>query len=224
MASKNYIPTKDADFANWLANLASYVATNYTALGLTVAQSEALAADKGEFDTAYNAHLVEIQTAKSKRQAKSERRDAAEATVRTLVKLMQANPAVTDVQRQAMNITVPDPTKTPAPPPTTYPVPQVKDIESLEHTLLVTDSATADRAKPDGVRGTEVWMTILAPGQPLPVDPSDLTLVDVTSTGKVVQAFAGADANKTAVYRMRYVNTRNERGPWGPQVSATIAA
>jgi hypothetical protein len=39
-----------------------------------------------------------------------------------------------------------------------------------------------------------------------------------------LKTFAGADAGKTAHYRLRWVNTRQEAGPWSPVYSATITA
>jgi hypothetical protein len=44
-----------------------------------------------------------------------------------------------------------------------------------------------------------------------------------TATPYVVE-YTSADAGKTASYMLRWVNTRDEKGPWSQTVSATITA
>jgi hypothetical protein len=36
--------------------------------------------------------------------------------------------------------------------------------------------------------------------------------------------FRAADGGKTAVYMLRWVNTRGEKGPWSDVTTATVAA
>ena len=84
------------------------------------------------------------------------------------------------------------------------------------------DEATPTRtAKPDGVRGAQIWVKI---GDPAPLDPSELTFLATDTRTPYVATFDGADANKVAHYMLRWENTRGETGPWSETASATIGA
>jgi hypothetical protein len=224
VADNNFIPAKDADFNNWLSNFATYALAHATALGLSTAQGETLQNDQTLWDAAYDAHLVEVQTAKVKTQSKNQTRKSATANLRALIRQLQANPNVTDEQRLALGIPVRKTGKTPVPAPSTRPVTEVERIEEFAHTLRIFDSASNKSAKPEGVELAEVRMKILPAGTPAPVDPSELDFAGTVSTTRMRHTFGASDAGKTAYYRLRWLNPRGEAGDWGPQTSATIAA
>ena len=72
--------------------------------------------------------------------------------------------------------------------------------QRLQHTLPFRNEGAAGRAKPEGVRGCEVWCV----------------------TGPGPATFDAADAGKTGHYFFHWVNTRYESGPWSATVAATI--
>jgi hypothetical protein len=224
MPNKSYIPSRDSEFKLWSATLVTGIGSNPTGYGVSAGKMTALGDAQAKFDDDLNAHLAAQAAAKTATQTKRQSRSDFVDLIREVVKGIQANPAVTDAMKTAIGITVPDDHRTPAPVPTTHPIPQIEDIEPLTHDVRYADSASGTRAKPDGVRAAEVWMTILPAGAPIPTDPTGFELVDINSNGKFVQNFDAADATKTAAYRLRWLNSRNERGPWGPVVTATIAA
>jgi|GEM_PF-1771410 len=85
----------------------------------------------------------------------------------------------------------------------------------LTHELrLVDEGSPTRRGKPPGVSGAEVWVKLIEAGQPAPTDPAVLSFLKLTSRPTVRTEFRAADGGKTAVYMLRWVNTRGEKGPW----------
>ena len=58
--------------------------------------------------------------------------------------------------------------------------------------------------------GAELWVKV---GDPLPVDPAELTFLSLDTRTAYVADFDGADVNKVAHYMLRWENTRGETGP-----------
>src|SRR5687768_12284835 len=151
MAGKSFIPAKDAEFKNWLANFVAIATSDASTYGFTTAQITAITALATEFDTVYAAHLTAKNQAKVATDAKNKaRRDAAD-NARTLAKLVAANAAITDAQRTALGVPVYKTGKTPVNVPTTQPIGRVDDIEEMIHIVRITDSESNKAAKPDGV-------------------------------------------------------------------------
>jgi hypothetical protein len=208
----DYIPRTDADLDNWQANtLIPYISANKVALGVSDATVTALTGAQTTWNTAYAAHQLAQSTATSKRQDKDAARAALVALIRSTVGQMQANPAVTDTQRAAMQITVPDTTPTPAPVPTTRPVGKIDTSERLRHTIEFRDEATpTSRAKPAGVSACELWLFV---GTTAPTGPEAMHLQAVDRSTPYLMEFESSDAGKTAWWALRWVNTRGEHGP-----------
>ena len=53
-------------------------------------------------------------------------------------------------------------------------------------------------------------------------DPKDLTFLALDTATPYLAEYASADAGKTAYYMLRWVSTRDEKGPWSETVEATI--
>ena len=138
----------------------------------------------------------------------------------TLVKLIQAKPAVTAESKQAIGITIADTTKTPVAVPTTAPVGRIEQPNRLEHNLHFADATTPTlKAKPAGVRGCQIWVKI---GTTPPASVSELNYLATDTRTPYVAQFDAADAGKTAYYWLRWENTKGETGPWSSAVSATV--
>jgi hypothetical protein len=69
-----------------------------------------------------------------------------------------------------------------------------------------------------------VWVKLIDAGQPAPTDPSVLSFLTMTTRPTLRTDFRAADGGKTAVYMLRWVNTRGEKGPWSDVTTATVAA
>ena len=219
----DYIPRPDGDFDAWQTNFVDYAVANAIALGLDpIVDIPPLTAAQGVWASDYPANTAAQAAAEAARQAKVGARSAFEGVVRPLVARLQASPEVDDTERQALGITVRDTIATPVQPPTTRPVVSVDTSQRLRHTIAFADElAPTSKAKPDGVRGAQLWIKI---GDPAPVGASELTFLATDTRTPYVADFTGTDANKVAHYMLRWENTRGETGPWSETASATIGA
>jgi hypothetical protein len=224
MGSKNYIPNRETEFNAWLPNFVTVASANSGVLNLSPAQVTALTTLMDTYTGAFTEHVTQQAVARAQREAKDEARRAVIADIRPMVRVIQANKAISDVLREQLGITIPKTDKTPAPVPTTSPIAQVEDIESFIHILRITDSVSNKTAKPNGVDGLEIWQKIVPAGQAAPTDPDELAFAGFATTSKITRDFDASDAGKMVYYRSRWVNTTGKTGPWGPQVGATIAA
>ncbi|MBL9001499.1 MAG: hypothetical protein JNK25_10230 [Phycisphaerae bacterium] len=55
-------------------------------------------------------------------------------------------------------------------------------------------------------------------------DPATFSFLTMTTRPSVRAEFRSGDGGKTAVYMLRWVNTRGEKGPWSEVTTATVAA
>ena len=214
------IPAPDPAFNNWQVTLIAYITANRAALGVSTGDLTALTAGQTAWTAAYATHQATQTQALSDRQAKDDARADYTTLIRATVGQMQKNPAVTDTQRQAMQITVPDTTRTPAAVPTSRPTVKIDSSQRLSHKLEFRDEATpTSRAKPAGVTASEVWLFV---GTTAPAGPDAMHLQGVDRSTPYLMEFDSADAGKTAWWALRWVNTKGEHGPWSATVSATI--
>ena len=190
------IPAPDPAFNNWQITLIAYITANRAALGVSTGDLTALTAGQTAWTAAYATHQATQAQALSDRQAKDDARADYTTLIRATVGQMQKNPAVTDTQRQAMSLTVPDTTRTPAAVPTSRPLVKIDTSERLRHTLTFTDEATpTSRAKPAGVAACEVW---LLTGTTAPAGPDAMHLQAVDKSSPYIMEFDSADGGKTA--------------------------
>lgn len=217
----DYIPGPDANFQAWQANFVNFANANLAALGLTAADLAPVTAAQTTWTTAFPAHVAAVNAAKAAKQAKDEARAGYVAVIRPLVRRLQASPQVTDAERAGLGITVRQ-EPTPIGPPTTSPVCTIECGNRLQQTLRFADSATPTRkAKPAGAIGVEIWNKV---GTAPPAGEADLRFVAVDTNSPYVMNFDSADGGKTNYVWMRWVSPTGERGPWGEQAQATIAA
>ena len=217
----DYVPAPDPAFDNWQGvTLLPYITANRAALGVSTGTLTDLTAAQTDWTGKYATHQATQAQAVSDRQAKDDSRNAYEALIRSTVGQIQKNPAVTDTQRAAMQITVPSGTHTPAPTPTSRPVGTVDTSQRLMHKIEFRDEATpTSRAKPAGVAACELYLFI---GTTAPAGPDAMHLQAVDKSTPYLMEFDSADAGKTAWWALRWVNTRGEHGPWSATVSGTI--
>ena len=218
----DYIPRPDAQFDSWQVNFVTYLSANLAGLGLVAGDLTPITAAQTPWNTNYAAHIAAQAAAIAARSNKDGSRAAFEAAVRPLVRRLQASAAVSDPERAALGITIPDPTGTPVVPPTTRPLVSVGCGQRLRQDIGFMDEATpTSKAKPPGVIGAEIWVKV---GGPPPVDPADLEFLALDTRTPYLAEYAGAQGNLVAHYMLRWVNSRGQKGPWSETASATIGA
>lgn len=217
----DYLPGPDADYQAWVSNFVTYANANLAALGLVAADMTPVTTNQTLFNTNFAGHIAAKAAAQAAKQNKDESRSGLTAAIRPLVRRLQASSVVSDAEKAALGITV---AQEPGPigPPTTAPICSIQCGARLQHTLNFVDETTPTRrAKPAGVLGVEIWNKV---GETPPVGESELRFVAVDTNAPFVLNFPSADGGKTAYYWLRWVSPTGERGPWGEQSQATIAA
>jgi hypothetical protein len=215
------IPHPDAEFHNWAGPFSAYVATNGADMGLSPDDIKPLTDATSAWNTAYPAHTTAHAAASAATSVKIQARDAYEAVARPIIQQLQASPKVTDAQRKTMKLNVHLKTRTPASVPTTKPMATVDTSKHLQHTISFLDSTSSgSKRKPAGVASCEIWSKV---GGPAPTDYTQMMYVESPTKTPCLVTYEGAQAGLTVWYWMRWVNTRNQKGPWSDPVSATIA-
>ncbi len=235
----NYIPRPDGNFSAWANHYYDAVKKFYDAQGLDPDLLTPLQKALETWNARHPAHVALQAEAEGGRQAKDQARAELEREIRPVTNFVQGYPKTTDADRAEIGITVRDTSKTPSPTPTTRPLVSVDPAARLTHELrLVDEGSPTRRGKPEGVAGAEVWVKLIAPpaaSQPAnspsgaseadPIgDPATFSFLTMTTRPTLRTNFRAADGGKTAVYMLRWVNTRGEKGPWSDVTTATVAA
>lgn len=218
----DFIPTTDADFNTFSSNLKTYVNAHLADFGLVAADVTALNDAQTAWDTAYPAVAPAVAAAAAATQAKVTARENLTTELRSLVKLIQAKPAISNGSKQAIGITIASGTRTPVAVPMTAPIGRVEIQNRLQHTIHFADATSpTSKAKPAGVRGCQIWVKVATTP---PADVSELHFLATDTRTPYVAQFDQADGGKTAYYWLRWENTKGECGPWSATVSATISS
>lgn len=217
----DYLPGPDADYQAWVTNFVAYANANLAALGLVAADMTPVTTNQTTFTTNFAGHIAAKAAAQAAKQAKDDARAGLTAAIRPLVRRLQASAVVSDAEKAALGITVAN-TPSPIGPPTTSPICSIECGARLQHTLRFVDETTPTRkAKPAGVLGAEIWTKV---GDTPPTSESELRFVGFDTNAPYTVNFNAADGGKTAYYWLRWVSPTGERGPWGEQSQATVAA
>jgi hypothetical protein len=129
------------------------------------------------------------------------------------------NPLVTDPDKERLGLHVHSSSRHPVPPPTTPPVVVKVDTSASQRHIIHFGKDGGGMAKPDGVHGCEMYMK---KGEP-PTSDAELTFVGTDTRSPFTVDFDIADLGQTVHYKLRWVNTRGQHGPWSKQVSAVVA-
>jgi len=224
-SGEHYMPRPNGNFAAWANHYFDAVEKWWSVNGFNDSELKPLKEALSAWVAAFAAHVKAQAAAEGARQAKDAARVELEKQVRPITNFVQGYPKTSDADRATIGITVRDTSKTPSPTPTTRPLVSVDPGTRLTHELrLVDEGSPTRRGKPPGVSGAEVWVKLVDAGTPAPTDPAVLSFLTLTTRPTVRTEFKAHDGGKTAVYMLRWVNTRGEKGPWSEICSATVAA
>jgi hypothetical protein len=218
--AENRIPDGDPEFDTFMQTHVPYIVSNVVAMGLTGAQGTALNSDLGGWTSAFGAHNTAQATAQAATETKDGARDVLETRFRQYAGVIQANPAVTNTQRESAGVTVVDTIRTPTPEITTRPILMVDTSQRLRHTIKWADESTpTSRARPAAALGLELYRKI---GGTAPVSVEGCEALGLITNSPNVEEYDAAHANQTVYYLGRWMNKRNQRGPLSLVISATV--
>lgn len=216
-----YIPAKDVDFLAWLDNFDDLTSVNFATYGLSGGDAASITTVRTAYDTAYAAATNPATRTPVTIAAKDTAKATALATVRPLAQLIRNNPAVTDDDRVALGLTVPDTDPSPVPAPTTFPLLDLLAATPGQHQLQYRDSDTpTTKAKPDGAIAMELWQTI---GVSPALSPVGSAFVGTITKAPFFISLDVGDVGKYATYFGRWATRRGLTGPWSSPVSMTVA-
>jgi hypothetical protein len=239
LMSEQRIPRPDGDFTAWSAQYVESVKKFWSVQGLDDTDLKPLEEGQAKWSAAFTKYVQAEAAYNAALEAKRAARAEFESAIRPVSAFIQTYFKTTDADRATIGITVRDTGGTPVPPPATSPLVSIKLGDRLKHTLRIVDEATPLKlAKPKGVRGCEVWMKLVdhadtlptddapdAPlGDPFLSDPSTFTYQGLATRAHHDTEFPLEARGKSAVYMLRWVNTRGTPGPWSEIASATVAA
>jgi hypothetical protein len=218
----DYIPAPDDEFDTYLRDqFAPYVGANFAALGLTAADNTALQDANTAWGYAWVAYTNAQAQLNSATMDKDHKRADAVTIIRRLAQTVQQNPAITDMQKAGMGITIRKTTKTPVPVPTT--VPTLTRVDTSTRAILrlfFVDSTTPDsKAKPPGVQSVEIREQI---GGTAPTDPNTMAFLAIETRAPYRADFEATDIGKTVYFAFRWLNTKGQPGPWSQIFNAVI--
>ena len=225
--SKNYIPSNDARFWDWVQNLYSEATKGFTKWKIA-APELFLEAPMADFEIKL-AKMSDPNRGRIDTLEKNVSRKALEKVCREYVQgFLARNPLVTDVDRQRLGITVYDTIPTVVPPPA---IPAEGDLYfpangMVEVRNIRAVGETADRRADYGVR---IYYGILGTSDETdrfrisapPKTGDDLPHSVFTRLKKHRFNFVG-DSGREAFFCVRFENSKGQAGPWGKILSAFI--
>jgi hypothetical protein len=220
--SANFLPTRDQDLDAWSANFDTRITATPTAFGILASDATAFHALAADFSAKLAAAVNPSTRTRVTVQAKDISRAALKSKARTLAKVINAYPPITNAQRADLGLTVRDGTPSPIPAPTTQPIVNIEGSGGGVSLLRLADETTPlKKAKPPGVFAALIYTKIDGPA---PVTPADAQFSGVaTKTLHSVNLPSGS-AGKTLWVLAQWINERGENGPTSVVTSAMIAA
>ncbi|MDR1866576.1 MAG: hypothetical protein LBR08_13535 [Bacteroidales bacterium] len=220
MHRSDYIPSRDGDFLEWVKHLFTYVQEHAAEWGLDPMELSNLVLMVSSYETVYNRYK-DPNRGSADVLAKNEARDALKDATRQYVREhLEYSSRVSDEERRHAGLPVHDRKPTPSPPITDRPVAEVDFSAHQRHSIHVKVGKLTGRSKPAHASGFEGWRKT---GGDAPASDSDWSYAGFSSRSPLVLDYPQTDVGKTVYYRFRWMNTRNQPGPWSETVSAVIA-
>lgn len=218
----SYLPNKEDQFAAFVHNFVNQLTQHPDRYHIGTERVDRVTSLMNLWDTTVTDAVAARDAARAATLRKDQSRYSLEEVVRELSRIIQADPDVTDEDRELAGLPVRKTTRTPVPPPKTVPTGTVIGTERLQQTLTYSDASTPTRrARPDGVTGCEVWVAV---AEVAPTNPADYRFVVLSTRTPEVVTFAPEEGGRTAHYLLRWVNGKGQQGPLSAPISATIPA
>lgn len=217
-----YIPPKDADLANWSQNFADLIDAAPSTYGLQPSDAATIVAANNAWQAAY-ALAVNPTTRTTVTVAdKNTQKIAAVIIFRTYAAQIRLNPGVSNPDKLALGLNLPNNSPSPIPPPPTFPILGIASAGPGQHEIRYADSASPSARKKAAnalqmqlVRGVAVAAI---------ADPALCSFLANVTKQPYQSVFTDpADAGKVATYFARWSTRNGELGPWSAGVSMTVA-
>jgi hypothetical protein len=212
-----YIPNKDAEVVQWGRNYSDLLTDDPPRYGLSAADALIV---QTQFDI-FNASYERATDPSTRTIVTVADKDGEKLTFLQLARqyaaIIRANAGVSDEDKTALGLHIPDPTPTPIPPPTTYPTVSILLLGSGEMQLFIADQLTPDiKAKPAGVAGCLLFRKFAATR---PTDMVGALLHRVITRADTVLDTSDVPPGNFIAFQGQWFNKKGQIGPIGPVVS-----
>lgn len=200
-----YIPTKDADLVTWGLNWATLLNGDPARYGVTSPEAALQQTNYDDFSAAYT--LASDPTTRSPTTVahKDGTKALFLADARALAAIVRANRGVTNDDKIALGLNIPDPVPTPIPQPTSVPNFTILGATPSLHTIQYKDSEIATgKAKPYGVIGAAVFRKISA-NDPGNFDDANPEFLGVYSKSPMAISIPNGVRGQTAYYWAQWI-------------------
>ena len=216
----DYLPRRDPELGQWAANFSALITAAPTTYGLVAGDASTIAT----YVSAFTSALAVVNNPATKTKATVAAKDGAKAAmldiVRGYAQQVRNNNGVSNADKTALGLTIPDRTPTVVPPPTSQPLLNIIGATPGVHTLRYADASTPDsRRKPVGTIGLQLFVAI---GAGAVTDPAVAPFRAFVTRQPYGVSFEPADHGKLATYFARWQNGKGEAGPWSNPVTFTI--
>lgn len=218
-----YIPSRDADLNNWLANFSALITASPMTYGLLTTDATAIAAAVAAWVAAYT--LVTSSATKTAQTvaAKNTQRVTVLSIVRPYAQTISLNAGVSSGNKIALGLNPRTSTPSPISPPASNPVLTLQSLGVFNAILRYRDSAASVsvKSKPYGVKLCRIYGKISA----TPVtDPTTLPLIETVTKSPFQLDLTGMTAGATFYCAAQWQVQSGGLSPFSPMLSFTVAA
>jgi hypothetical protein len=222
MNHRNYLPRGDRGFLTWITVFLLYLMSRLTKFKVPQEEYDGLEQEKNVYAQKLDVANADATRTPMNIKGKNDAKKVLEKHVRKVVKeYLINNHLLTNEDLMMLGLPIHDTTPTPAPVPEDMPVCKVDISTHRQHSVHVTPGIPVGKSKPPKVHGFEVWGKV--GGNP-PADDTEWTYVNFSSRSPLRISYPTTDVGKTAYYQARWVNSRNQPGPWSESYVVAVIA
>lgn len=219
--AQDFLPAREADLAQWTANFHALTTATPLAYGLTAPQALQFAT----LDDIWQAALSLALDPPTRTAPTVAAKDVAMTNIKGYARLLAAAvrgfPSITPEQLSALGLTVPSGSRTPVPPPVTYPIVSVLSTAGNAITLAMADQNTPNaRRRPRGVVGAQVYVAF---GASPPTGIDQMTFLGLQTRFPANWLMGAANQGKLAWFIARWSNFKGQTGPISSPVGSIVA-
>lgn len=217
-----YIPRRQADFTNWLANFSTLISASPTLYGLTSGDAATIAA----MNASWVAVFTPVTSPMTRTSAAVSAKNTAYATivpqVRVYAQNISNNPGVASSDKIAVGVNPKTSTPSPISPPVSVPVLTIQAAGPGTLTVRYRDSAASVsvKGKPYGVKFVQIFGS--ASSTPITVQSAGPLLAQLTKSPGVLN-LAGMTTGEQLYFWARYLLSNGQFSAWSTISNFTVA-
>ena len=216
-------PTSDQELEAFLTEFLANIGPILLALSLAATVDDDLVAKKATYSAKLATNIATQAQARADRQAKDDSKNATIASLRVLIKLLEAH-GLTAQQRADLGLGPKDDTLTPIVPGQEVPSGEVDTSAPQRHGISfwqMTDQQGERIAKPDWARACRIMYAIVPTGAGAP-GVETMTFLASDTSSPYYWDIPASHVGKDVWYRLAWETPRGALGPWSMPIKGTV--